>query len=293
MFALDREGAVRTTRTFEALDMWCREIRPDVTALDTLVAINAVPEDNNTLMRRVMAALRRLARVHEMAMVLAHHDRKSGGEDEDSDQSNARGAGDITNAVRFELAVKKMTIAEATRFNLDPRNRAGYFRLGSLSSKLNYIAADDAEWFERLTHVISGQPVGTCVPWTPPDAFEDVSAAVANAILDDIDAGLPDGRRYSDSSAAKERAAWKVLIKHLPDKTESDAKRIIKKWVKNEVLSTAEYQNNNRREPEFGLRVNPAKRPTQAAGGAPPDNLTPKIWSRVNQANRPTYGLPE
>jgi hypothetical protein len=261
MFELDRDGAVRPTRTFEALEMWCREIRPDVVALDTLVSINAVPEDNNTLMRRVMASFRRLTRAYEIALILAHHDRKSGGDDEDSDQTNARGAGDISNAARFELAVKKMTAAEAKRFGLDPKDRPAYFRLGSPASKLNYIAADEAEWFERVTHVISDQPVGACIPWSPPDPFEGITIAFANTILDDIVAGMPDGRRYSDGPAAKDRAAWKVVTKHLPDTTDDDAKRIIKKWVKNEVLVSEEYHNPVRGEPEYGLRVNPVNRP--------------------------------
>jgi hypothetical protein len=263
MFEVDRDGVVRATRTFEALDMWCREIRPDVTALDTLVAINVVPEDNNTLMRRVMAMLRRVTRAYQMSLVLAHHDRKSGGDSEDSDQANVRGAGDITNAARFELAVKKMTVAEAERYNLDPESRSSYFRLGSLGSKLNYISAGEAEWFERVTHVISGQAVGACIPWSPPDPFDGITAAVANTIIDDIDAALPDGRRYSDSPAAKDRAAWKVVVKHLPDKTEKDAQRVIRKWVKNGVLVSVEYHNAERRETERGLQPTPQNAPAE------------------------------
>jgi AAA domain len=261
MFELDRDGAVRSTRAYEALEMWCREIRPDVTALDTLVAINAVPEDNNTLMRRVMAMLRRMTRNYEMALVLAHHDRKSGGDDEDSDQTNVRGAGDIPNAARFELAVKKMTPSEADHFQIDGKERASYFRLGSLGSKVNYIAADDAEWFERVTHVINGTPVGACIPWIPPDAFEGMTTDVSNAILDDIEAGLPNGDRFSDSNSAKERAAWKVIVKHLPGKSEKQARRVINKWVKNEVMQTRTYHHSDRREDVQGLFVNNAKRP--------------------------------
>jgi hypothetical protein len=261
MFELDRDGAVRATRTFEALDMWCREIRPDVAALDTLVSINAVPEDNNTLMRRVMAGLRRLNRACDMALMLTHHDRKAGGEDEDSDQSNARGAGDIINAARFELAVKKMTAGEASRFSLDPKDRTSYFRLGSPASKLNYVAADEAEWFERVSHVVSGQVVGTCIPWDPPDAFDGITTTLANAVLDEVEAGMPDGRRYSDSATAKERGAWNIVVKHIPDKTPDEAKRIIRKWVKNGVLVSEPYHNKARGEPEHGLRVNPTNRP--------------------------------
>jgi hypothetical protein len=261
MFDVTRDGAVRSTRAYEALDMWCREIRPDVLVLDPFVAISAVPESDNTLMRRVMGKLRQLTRSYEMALVLAHHDRKSGGGDEDSDTDNVRGAGDIVNAVRFELAVKKMTTAEAERFNLDPKTRTSYFRLGSPSSKLNYTAPDEAEWFERVTHVISGEPVAACIPWVTPNAFNGITAALANAILDEIDAGLPGGDRYSHSPNATSRAAWRLILKHAPTKSEKEARRIIAEWVKNDVLIPSVYLQPGRREKVKGLWVNPKKRP--------------------------------
>jgi AAA domain-containing protein/DnaB helicase-like protein len=262
MFELDERGAVRATRAFEALEKSCAKFQPDVTALDTLVAINAVPENDNTLMRRVMATLRSAARRHDMALIIAHHDNKSGGDAEDRDQANVRGASDIPNAARFELAVKKMTSAEAVGFDLNPSDRASYFRVGSLASKVNYIRAEDSEWFERITHIVSRQQVVACIPWTPPNAFEGLAHDLANAILDDIEAGMPNGLRYSDSGAAKDRAAWKVVRKHMPGKTEKDCREIIKKWVRNGALYAKDYFDEERREDVKGLFVNPAKRPS-------------------------------
>jgi hypothetical protein len=237
-------------------------VQPDVVIIDTLVAVNAVPEDSNSMMRRVMAELRQICRRQNAAMILTHHDRKSGLDDgEDGDTNNARGAGDITNAVRFEFAVKKMTSAEAQRFGLNPKARTSYFRLGSLSSKVNYVAADEAEWFERVTHIVGEQAVAACIPWAPPDAFEKLTIAIINTILDDIDVGLPNGVRYSDANAARDRAAWKVVQKHCPEKAEAEAKRIINTWVRNNVLTSKKYMNNDRREEEMGLYVDPVKRP--------------------------------
>ena len=261
MFELDERSAVRATRTFDAFDRACRKIQPDVSALDTLVAINAVPENDNTLMRRVMAMLRNCARQHDMALIIAHHDNKSGSDAEDRDQANVRGAGDIPNAARFELAVKKMTAPEAEGFNLPAVDRASYFRLGSLGSKVNYIAADESEWFERVTHIISGQPVVACIPWTPPNSFDGIDIAVANQILDEIDAGLPNGDRYSDHNAARDRAAWKVVAKHMPGKPEKVCRTAISKWLKNGVLISKEYYHQGRHEDVRGLFVNLVKRP--------------------------------
>lgn len=123
MFQLDEQGQVQTTPCWHALERACETIRPDAVALDPLIAINAVPESNNTLMRRVMTFMRMgCADRFDCALAINHHDNKSGGEDEDSDQSNARGAGDIVNAARFELAVKKMTAKQAEGWGIDARN---------------------------------------------------------------------------------------------------------------------------------------------------------------------------
>jgi len=47
----------------------------------------------------------------------------------------------------------------------------------------------------------------------------------------------------------------------LSDKTPAEAQRIINKWVRNDVLVSEEYFNEERHEKEHGLRVNPGKRP--------------------------------
>jgi RecA-family ATPase len=104
---------------FNALLAHCERIRPDAVILDPLVAINAVHENDNMLIRRVMVIVRsQIAERFHAAVVLIHHDNKGGDDTEDGDQRNVRGGGDI-NAVRFELAVKKMTIAQAEQMSVD------------------------------------------------------------------------------------------------------------------------------------------------------------------------------
>jgi hypothetical protein len=73
--------------------------------------------------------------------------------------------------------------------------------------------------------------------------------------------GLPNGQRYSDAPRATDRAAWTVVHRHCPDKTEPECREIIRTWVKKAVLCVEEYLDPIRRENAKGLRLDPSKRP--------------------------------
>ena len=88
-----------------------------------------------------------------------------------------------------------------------------------------------------------------------------ISVPVINAILDDIDAGLPDGNRYSDAPNAGDRAAWRVIEKHCPGKAEGPARQIIKTWNGSGLL-IANFRNPVSRKDVKGLRVDTVKRPS-------------------------------
>ena len=194
MFQLDEFGQVAPTTGWQALKLACNRIQPDVVFVDPMVAINAVPENNNQLMRRVMTVMRaEIAQKFKAAFCLAHHDNKAGGDDEDSDQSNARGGGDIVNAVRFEAQIKKMTLAQAEGWGIDPARRGFYFRAGSAASKRNYTAPEEAEWLERLQAVIGSEAVVFCVQWEPPS--NQLSKDHTAALVEAVEKGTPDGRR--------------------------------------------------------------------------------------------------
>ena len=72
---------------------------------------------------------------------------------------------------------------------------------------------------------------------------------------------MPNGHRYSDANAARDRAAWAVVQRHCPHKTEAQCREIIRTWVKNGVLYRDDYEDPVKREPCKGLRLDTAKRP--------------------------------
>jgi hypothetical protein len=209
MFDVDEHGAVRVTQCWEALEHACEKIKPDAVFLDPLVAINAVPENDNQLMRRVMVLLRsRIAQHFNCAVVPMHHDNKSGDDSESADQNNVRGGGDIVNAVRFELAVKKMALAQAEQMGIQADRRGYYFRLGSAASKLNYSAPEDSEWFERFAVAINGEEVVRCVPWQPPSSR--LSPELVLALVTAVEKGTKSGP-YSPQLGNTDRSLGPVL----------------------------------------------------------------------------------
>ena len=109
-----------------------------------------------------------------------------------------------------------------------------------------------------------GDNVQTVEPWTPPDAWADLNTQLLNRILDDIDAGMPDGNRYSNAPNAGERAAWQVIAKHAPGKAEGPAREIINTWVKNGVLVVEEYENPGNRHPAKDHASSPPRDPEPA-----------------------------
>lgn len=210
MFALDDNGQAVPTQCWEIWLRACETIRPDATALDPFIAINSVPERDNQLMRRVMSLIKTgLTLRFQCALMLAHHDNKSAGEDEDSDQTNSRGAGDIVFAVRFEAQIKAMTAGQASCWGIDPAKRGLYFRAGSVASKRNYTAPEAAEWFERREFPLGREPVVYCVPWQPPSAH--LNDEQTKRIVTAIEKGTTNGRPYSAQLTNTDRTIGWVL----------------------------------------------------------------------------------
>ena len=73
---------------------------------------------------------------------------------------------------------------------------------------------------------------------------------------------MPNGQRYSDAGPAKERAAWRVVQRHCPDRTEPQCREIVRTWVETGLLFNEEYDDPVERKARKGLKVAQGKRPT-------------------------------
>jgi hypothetical protein len=123
-----------------------------------------------------------------------------------------------------------MTKEEAKQFGITEEERWAYVRMDK--GKVNIVPPSrQAKWFhligvpignatERYPH---GDEVQAVEPWKPPEIMRGIDEAQMDEILARIDEGMDDGARYTDSSSAKTRAAWKVVVDVVPGVEEAQA----------------------------------------------------------------------
>lgn len=262
LFLRDPEtGEISPTAAMAGLRLLLEERTPDLLIADPLAELHGADENDNTALRQIVAEFRALAVEFNIAVILVHHTRK--GAVIPGDPESARGASAIIGAGRVVFTLVTMSEADAELFGMpkDRKSRSRYVRLDP--AKQNYASLDNADWFEAELYTLdNGEVVSAVVPWQPPDFWSAITTAVANRILDNIDAGLDNGtRRYSAAAAAKDRAVWPVVIRHVASLNEAQAREVIKTWFRNGVFLTREYDDPVDRKKRSGLFVYNAKRP--------------------------------
>ena len=207
-----------------------------------------------------------IAHDHNVAVDAPHHVSK--GPADPGNAHKGRGASAMVDAGRLVYTLAPMSAEEAKQFGIPEAEARRYIRQDK--AKVNIAPpARKTSWFKLVGVPLgngndiypNGDEVQTVEPWVPPEIWDNLSADIQNAILDTIEVGLPNGCRYSDSSAAKDRAAWKAVTKHAPDKNKTQGREIIKAWIKSGVLKSDDYEDPERREKVKGLFVNAEKRP--------------------------------
>jgi hypothetical protein len=223
--------------------------------LDPFVKLHVLAENDNPQMDFVASLLVKIAHDLNVAIDSPAHTHK--GVIVAGDADARRGASSQTNADRLDYTFTAMTEEEAKRFGILPDERKSYVRLDN--AKVNIVRSMKASWF-RLVSIPLGNPtekypdgdhVQAIERWHPPETWEGISSETLNAILDDLDKGMPDGRRYSRHGAATDRAAWQVVHQHCPDKTEAQCREIIKLWWDGKVLVEDSYDDTVTRKKEI------------------------------------------
>jgi hypothetical protein len=239
----------------------------DIVSLDPFKKAHGVEENDNTAIDEVMQILIDLGDKYDIAVDTTHHTPK--GPPDPGNPARGRGAGSKKDAERLVYTATGMSEEEAKLFGLTEAERRHLIRLDS--AKVNIAPPlTEAKWFRLVGVRIGnetalyphGDEVQTVEPWTPPSTWAGLSHHLLNQILNDIDTDLPDGNRYTSTPSATDRAAWKIVLTHAPDKSEAQAREIVRTWVETGVLVVYEYENPVTRKPVKGLRVDPSKRPT-------------------------------
>jgi hypothetical protein len=219
-------------------------------------------------MDAAMEILTDLAKAHNIATDSISHFNK--GQSEPGDANRVRGASAQKDAARLVYTLSTMSKEEAEQFGVNEIDRPCLVRMDR--AKVNFGRAGEAKWFKLIGVNLgncdvdeaypNGDEVQVAVAWYPPDLWRDLTAPTIHIILDEIEAGLPEGSRYTDTPSAKSRAAWSLIVKHMPDKTEPQARQIIAAWVKSGLLIGNDYWDKSTSKERCGLWVDNSKRPT-------------------------------
>ena len=145
---------------------------------------------------------------------------------------------------------------------VDPQARRRFVRIDNVKANMAP-PASGAEWVElksvRLGNQTDEYPEGdevqVAVKWKPPCVWENVSEDEIRAIFCRLEAGLEKGDRYSKRAQDKDRWAGRVIFEVIPDKTEAQAKEMLKTWIQNRRLEEREYLSTAQRKPRKGLFV--------------------------------------
>jgi hypothetical protein len=242
--------------------------KPDLVALDPFVKTHALEESNSGDMDFVCDLLARLGAEFNLAIDSPHHVHK--GLITPGDADAGRGSSGIRDAGRLVYTLTFMSEDEAKLYGIPVEDRSDYIRLDT--AKVNLIRrSGKPTWFKLVGVPIgnatpeypNGDTIQTVEPWSPPDLWADLAPQTLNVILSEIARGMDNGQRYSAAaSAGKDRAAWRIVQRHYPAKTDGQCREIIKAWIKTGLLFADDYEDPVYRKIREGLYVDEAKRPS-------------------------------
>jgi hypothetical protein len=261
-------GKIRVTGPLEQFIRDAIERRkPDIISLDPFIKTHALEENDSGDMDYVCDLLARMAVEYNIAVDSPHHVHK--GTVTPGDADSGRGSSGIRDAGRLVYTLAPMAEEEARSFNISQENRHSYVRLDP--AKVNIaVRAVGATWFRIEGQAIgngtkeypNGDTIQVVEPWRPPELWVGLDSGLLNQILTAIDAGLGDGNFYTDTNAKTERAAWRVVKRFASNKSDTQCREVIRKWVETGLLETFPYTNPKTRKEVFGLKGINSKRPS-------------------------------
>jgi hypothetical protein len=219
----------------------------DYLHVDPFVSSHAANESDNMEIDAIAKEWALVAKNADAAVGVAHHVSKAGAAE--ATALSARGAVALVNACRSVLTLNRMSEEEAKRWGIEEERRRRFFRV--YDDKNNRAPpSDKSDWF-TMASVSLGNDVsqiadnsdsmGVVVPWSPPDAFEGVTADHLLSVQ-----RLVDGGTYRADAQAKDwvgKAVAEVFGLSAESSVKADRARInsmLGTWFANGALIKVE-----------------------------------------------------
>ncbi len=246
----------------------------DYLHVDPFVSSHAANESDNMEIDAIAKEWALVGKKANAGIGLAHHVSKAGAAE--ATALSARGAVALINACRSVLVLNRMGEEEAKRYGIEEERRRRYFR--TYDDKNNRAPPSDAsDWFQMVSVSLGngvnddGDNMGVVIPWTAPDAFENVTADHLYRIQCMVDAA-------TDVRFDAQARDWvgKIVANVLNLSAESDAKTdrakintLLRTWFVNGALIKVEgkdKKSNARTFVEVGEWALQGVAPTSAGG---------------------------
>jgi len=241
-----RDGLITNNDMLAAMIRVIKENKIGAVILDPFVSAHLVNENNNGSIQAVVAMLRKLARDTNSSVQLVHHIRKGNGDDATID--SVRGAGSLIGAARAARVINRITPDDAIALGVDEHEALGIFRVDD--GKANLAPPSDRAVYRRMqsVEIANGEHIGVATEFKLPDLFDGVTADNARNVQKLVNEAEANQTPYRENVQAANyvghAVAEELKLDMEKDKDKAKIKAIVKKWIKTNVLKTAEVHDN-------------------------------------------------
>ena len=165
-FAYHVDNRVSRGPDLDKIEALIKEKKIEVLFVDPFISTHTAPENDNNAMDQVVSIFKRLAGNYGIAINIAHHTKKIGGDTEAhaGDAESGRGASSIKDAARAAVTIARMGKKTAEKLEIPNEVSGNYIRMDV--GKMNFAPHDSkANWFRIEQGILANRDtVGVPVP---------------------------------------------------------------------------------------------------------------------------------
>lgn len=164
-----------------------KHFNADVFIGDPLVNMHTCNESDNGEMRFVISTFRRIARMANCAVLLAHHTNKGASGGHKGDAEGIRGAGAIVNSSRVAIMLSYADDEDRKAFGIREHEKNSYVRIDDAKANMFMRSNSAVMWLQwQGVRIPSGDIIGVAKPINMDAKKQDESARIAELCYETI-----------------------------------------------------------------------------------------------------------